>query len=89
MTKEFPVLWQGTREHIALLTRLGCPKSVPWSLVKEHESQCLANHHQSVQRLAERGGLSPEELVCVLRDLPYRFAHNTEISVKELLEWLA
>ncbi|WP_211099537.1 hypothetical protein [Azospirillum agricola] len=38
----------------------GTPASVPWSLLAPHEAQ------------AERGGLSPAEMVAVLEDRPWR-----------------
>lgn len=46
----------------------GCPNSVPLALVTPHEQQALRNHSQTLKRLADRGGLSPEELYYVLRD---------------------
>ncbi|MFA5525779.1 MAG: hypothetical protein WC992_03045 [Acholeplasmataceae bacterium] len=51
---------------------------VPWALVLEHEAQCLANHRQDVVRLADRGGLSPEELAAVLEDRPWRAMEPNE-----------
>lgn len=41
---------------------------VPWMLVTPHEAQAQRNHGQSLDRLAERGGLSAAELVAVLED---------------------
>lgn len=46
------------------------PLVVPYDLVKRHEAQALANHGQTVDRLAERGGLSWLELLMVLTDKP-------------------
>ena len=46
----------------------GQPKTVPWALVAPHEAQARRNHDQTLRRLAERGGLSPDELVAVLED---------------------
>jgi hypothetical protein len=46
------------------------PLVVPYDLVKRHEKQALANHGQTVDRLAERGGLSWLELLLVLTDKP-------------------
>ena len=46
--------------------------SISWSLIAPHEAQAQKNHSQSLERLAERGGLSPAEAVCVLRDEPWR-----------------
>ncbi len=44
---------------------------VPMTWVLNHESQCLANHGQTAQRLKERGGLSPKELYAVIHDKRY------------------
>ncbi len=46
----------------------GAPRGVPFRLVDAHAIRCLRNHDQSPQRLAERGGLSPAELLAVLTD---------------------
>jgi hypothetical protein len=51
-----------------------CPHSVPWELVAPHEEQAMRNHDQTLKRLAERGGLDPCELFCVLEDLTWREA---------------
>ena len=94
MTSErrFPVLLsQHTREETDLLKRLGCPRSVPWSLLAPHEEQALRNHDQTLQRLAERGGLCPKEMVAVLTDRPWRDvrALSLEESVRHLLAAVA
>ena len=31
--------------------------TIPWSVIAPHEAQCQKNHGQSLERLAERGGL--------------------------------
>lgn len=68
----FPVLWQGSREYQEELARLACPRTIPWWLVKQHETQAMRNHGgQSLARLAERGGLGPDELCAVLEDRPW------------------
>lgn len=50
------------------MERLGCPRDVSWEIVVPHEEQAHRNHGQSLARLAERGGLSPAELLAVLED---------------------
>ena len=50
--------------------------SVPWLLVATHEAQAMANHGQSLERLAERGGLGPDELWCVVHNQPFRNRPN-------------
>ncbi len=43
---------------------------IPWSVIEPHEEQAKANHSgQSLDRLAERGGLSPNEALHVLYGL--------------------
>lgn len=66
-----------------------CPREVPWSLVEPHEAQVIRNHQQTLERLAQRGGLGPDELVAVLedrrwRDMPEREAVDrlVELSVR-------
>jgi len=63
--KEFRILWPWTRPP-AERKRLDVPTSVPWGLVAPHEAQAQKNHSQSLERLNQRGGLDPIELVAVL-----------------------
>lgn len=76
----FPILWPYRRSEIAALDALSCPRQVPWDLVFAHQGQCLTNHEQTVQRLAERGGLSPSELVAILEDRPWRRMTDEEAA---------
>jgi len=41
---------------------------IPWELIAPHERQALLNHDQSLERLAERCGLSACEAIAVLED---------------------
>ncbi len=60
---KFPVQIPYQRPHP------GFPRHVPWWMVEPHERQANVNHcGQTLKRLAERGGLSPTELVAVLAD---------------------
>lgn len=75
MTKMFPILDDGSaiRERVETVFS-GCAVivvGVPWNWIAEHEAQALANHGQPLKWLAERGGLSRSEVICVLRDLPW------------------
>ena len=58
--KLFPIL--GENKGVAF---------VPWSLVEPHQAQAMKNHRQTLERLAERGGLSWPELVAVISDRDY------------------
>lgn len=59
--REFPVL-----NACDARKRGTFPKSVPWAFVAPHEAQALRNHGQTLQRLAERGGLSAAEMLAVV-----------------------
>ncbi len=76
--RTFPVLWQGSREYMKALADAECPRSVPWDFVAAHREQCVQNHSQSPERLAERHGLSPEEMLAVIRGTPLHLAQTFE-----------
>ena len=57
--KQFPILGSGGAK-------------IDWQLVIDHGGQAKKNHYQSVERLAERGGLSWCELYAVLHDKPWQ-----------------
>jgi hypothetical protein len=40
--------------------------TIPWALIEPWERQAKENHGQTLEQLAERGGLSSVEAVCVL-----------------------
>lgn len=46
-----------------------CPKEIPMSLL--NEANAFGIHGQSLERLNERGGLSPIEIIGNIRNLPY------------------
>ena len=67
--KPFPIMLGYSREA----KNYPAPfKSIPWSLIEAHKEQCGRNQGQTPQRLAERGGLSPDELAAVLEDRPWK-----------------
>lgn len=41
---------------------------IPWEVLEPHEQQAIINHGQTLQRLAERGGLSWGEAAAILDD---------------------
>lgn len=87
MSGSYPVLQGQTDEaYEAQHKGTAYPRSVPWDLVKEHERQAERNHSQSLDRLAERGGLSPKELWCVIHDMHFRDAK--EMTEAKAIEWL-
>jgi hypothetical protein len=62
---------------------IACPSSIPWSLIEPHAKQAQRNHDQTLERLAERGGLSPSEAIAVLADRQWTSIELTE-SVRQL-----
>jgi hypothetical protein len=86
----FPVLWQGDRAFIASLEARKCPRLVPWAFVAPHEERAQRNHSQSLERLAERGGLSPTELLAVVTDRDWTQVRLGDVNaLPELLGLLA
>lgn len=57
--------------------------AIPWRLIAPYEKQAEYNHSQSLERLAERGGLSPFEVIHVLENKRIR------ISTYTTQNWLA
>ena len=43
--------------------------AIPWSMLEPHVEQIKYNHDQTLECLAERGGLSPYEAVCAIEGL--------------------
>jgi hypothetical protein len=41
-------------------------KAIPWDVIAPHEMQAGSNHSQTLERLAQRGGLSVNEACAVL-----------------------
>jgi len=46
--------------------------SILWSVIAPHEAQAQRNHRQSLERLAQRGGLGPIEAIAVVEGLTWR-----------------
>ncbi len=59
--------------------------SIPWKAIAPCEGQAKRNHSQSLERLAERGGLSAIEAFAVLESRPLRDVMNGKISNEEAL----
>lgn len=61
MSEYFPI----QRDHI----KGSCPNQIPWALIAPHNKQAQINHcGQTLERLKERGGLSPCEAIAVIED---------------------
>lgn len=62
---------------------------LPWALIAPHEKQAMKNHGQTLERLAERGGLCFTEAYATLRDLALfsiRHDDNAQVGAREWIE---
>lgn len=89
--RPFPVLWQGAEDHKYLRDNPHAPRSVPWSLLAPHEAQAKQNHDQTLERLAERGGLAVHEMLAIIEGKRWRAVASlsNEAAVEELLAHVA
>lgn len=69
--KTFPILH--TRE------------SIPWEAIEPHREQAKRNHCQTLERLAERGGLTWREAYFVLSDSPCPSAKCEDVDYRRLV----
>ena len=83
--KEFPIQGYWDRER-----RQWIPAStIPWDLIAPHEAQALNNHcGQTLERLAQRAGLSHCEAVAILEDRAWSLMNQRE-AVQRLSEIVA
>ena len=64
-------------------------KSVPFACVKKWEAQICANHNQSLEQLAQRGGLSTHELyVAIFPQHPCAISMTDEYAWNVIEEYL-
>ena len=68
-----------------------CPniKSIPTHLLAPYEKQALRNHSQSLQRLAERGGMAACEILGIVRGLSWGELKVRPDDEAELIKWVA
>lgn len=55
--------------------------SIPWELIAPHEKQAIKNHGQTLERLAERHGLSFCEAVAIIEDRPWKHMNNAWVTL--------
>lgn len=67
-------------------TWLPMPRSAPWAFLEPHRAQAFTNHGQTLERLAERGGLDPVEMWCVVHGKRWR--QRGSITLAEAIAWL-
>lgn len=63
-------------------------KSIPMHLLKPYERQAVRNHSQSLQRLAERGGMSPCEILGIIRGINWGQLKLRPDDEAELIKWV-
>lgn len=82
----FPVLNQQSRRWTE---RKKMPRSVPWAFAEKFRLQALENHAQTLERLADRGGLAPEEMYLAAHGLKL-FRHGLDETTLEdvAIAWL-
>lgn len=93
--KMFPILMDyRISDRIADMRSASSPYlavCIPWDMLQPHEKQAQANHHQTLIRLAERGGLGADEALAVLEDRRYRpmnFVEANEQLYKLMTVWI-
>lgn len=64
------------------------PSTVPWAFIAPFENGAQRNHHQSLARLNERGGLSVCELLAVIENRKWERMDGEE-AAKKLNKYLA
>jgi hypothetical protein len=64
------------------------PKGVPWAFIAPHAEAAMANHGQTLNRLASRGGLSPQEMFAVVQGWPFRQLVAAKMSQEDAIERL-
>ena len=63
---------------------LGAGMDIPWIIVELHDKQVRANHGQSLERIAERGGLGWGEALAVLEDRKYKYIDEDAARIQVL-----
>jgi hypothetical protein len=76
--RRFPVIKQETRAEM--------PRSVPWEFAERFRAQAEMNHGQTLERLAERGGLSPEEIWLAVHGK--RLREIGQVTEQNAIAWL-
>jgi hypothetical protein len=75
---------QRTREQ----KEAGCPQFIPFANIDTYEirKQALANHDQTLERLAERVGMSPQEMYAMAHGI--RGRDTEKILMATAIQWL-
>lgn len=60
-------------------------QSIHWDAIEPHREQAQKNHYQSLEQLAERGGMTWRELYYVLTDTRLPRATHEQVDYKGLV----
>lgn len=90
MADRFPIMstlvYDRLRRLDAQLPRV--PASIPWRAIEPHRQQAYNNHAQTLERLAQRGGLSPGEAVAVMEDREWT-SMDMDTAIERLIDLVA
>ena len=80
--RTFPVMldWHDRKK----LSTVAFPTSVPWGFIEQYERAAKQIHTQTIERLAERGGLTPCEMMAVITNSRAWWSEPEETAVKAL-----
>jgi len=76
--RRFPVLRQ--------MSKAVMPKTVPWAFAETLRAQAANNHGQTLERLAERGGLGPEEMYAAAHG--WKWGRIGNVTEADAIAWL-
>ncbi len=66
---------------------------IPWDMIAPHEAQAQSNHGQSLERLAQRGGLGHSEAIDILEGHRWGWSkpciENERYLINKVREWRA
>lgn len=66
---------------------------IPWGFIAPHEAQAQRNHGQTLERLAQRGGLAAPEAIDIIEGRPWNSCkvciENERYLINKVREWRA
>jgi len=80
----FPILLSNGEDR----ARPDCPRSVPWAFVEPFRARAQDNHDQTLERLAQRGGLCPRELWAAAHDARLFSPEVKALTLDDAISWL-
>jgi hypothetical protein len=59
-----------------------CPEYIPFDILDRNQS--YRNHSQTLERLNERGGITPQEALAIIEKTPYRYNLDISDTIKQV-----